>query len=503
MSERQMSRSAKLKLNTVTSLINQIVTLICGFILPRYILTCFGSEQNGLVSSIGQFLGLISLCELGVGAVVQSTLYKPLAHEDEGTVSRVMVSANRFFNKIGVIMAIYVAVLLVTYPFIYLDSFGYMSTALLIVAMAITYFAQYFFGIKNQILLNADQRSYVGLILQSGTTVLNTALSIWIMSMGASIQKVKLVTSLVFLFRPLGLSLYVKKNYKIDYKMKLDGEPIKQKWNGLSQHIAAVVLGNTDTVVLTLCSTLANVSIYNVYFTVVNGVKQLVMSATTGIQAMFGNMLAKNEREELDRSFGTVEWILHTSTVLIFTVTGLLIIPFVRIYTDGITDADYIVPLFAALIVSATGAYCIRLPYSMIVLAAGNYKETQTGAIIEMALNIVISVAAVFRFGLIGVAIGTLVSMSYRTVYYAVYLKKNIINRDLKHFIKHLAVDALTVAAIILFAHRFNLSEVSYLAWFFLAVKVFAVALAVTFLINLLCYKRETLGCIKAVLRIK
>ena len=147
MSERQMSRSAKLKLNTVTSLINQIVTLICGFILPRYILTCFGSVQNGLVSSIGQFLGLISLCELGVGAVVQSTLYKPLAHEDEGTVSRVMVSANGFFNKIGVIMAIYVAVLLVTYPFIYLDSFGYMSTALLIVAMAITYFAQYFFRI--------------------------------------------------------------------------------------------------------------------------------------------------------------------------------------------------------------------------------------------------------------------------------------------------------------------------------------------------------------------
>ncbi len=498
-----MNRSTKLKLNTVTSLINQVVTLVCGFILPRYILAYFGSVQNGLVSSIGQFLGLISLCELGVGAVVQSTLYKPLADEDNGTVSRVMVSANKFFNKIGIIMAVYVAVLLATYPFIYLDSFGYISTALLIAAMAITYFAQYFFGIKNQILLNADQRSYVGLVLQSGTTILNTVVSIWIMTMGSSIQTVKLVTSLIFLIRPLGLAVYVRKNYKIDYKVKLDGEPIKQKWNGLAQHIAAVVLGNTDTVVLTLCSTLANVSIYNVYFMVINGVKQLVMSATTGIQAMFGNMLAKNEREAIDKSFNTVEWILHTATVLVFTVTGLLIIPFVRIYTDGITDADYIVPLFAVLIVTATAAYCIRLPYSMIVLAAGHYKETQTSAIVEMALNIVISVAAVFRFGLIGVAIGTLVSMSYRTVYYAVYLKKNIINRGLEYFVKQLAVDGVTVAAIILSARWFSLSEISYLAWIVLALKVGAVAFIVTLMINLLCYRRETLWCIKAVLRIK
>ena len=503
MSERQMTRSEKLKWNTVTSLINQTVTLVCGFILSRYILTCFGSAQNGLISSIGQFLGLISFCELGVGAVVQSTLYKPLADEDNSAVSRVMVSANRFFNRIGMILAIYVAVLLATYPFIYLDRFGYMSTATLIVTMAITYFAQYFFGIKNQILLNADQRSYVGLLLQSSTTVLNTAVSICIMSAGASIQTVKLVTSLIFLLRPLGLTIYVKKKYRIDYNIKLGGEPIEQKWNGLAQHMAAVVLGNTDTVVLSLCSTLANVSVYNVYFMVVNGVKQIVTSATTGIQAMFGNMLAKNEREALDLSFGTVEWILHTATVLIFTVTGLLIIPFVRIYTYGITDADYIVPNFSVLIVAATGAYCIRLPYSMMVLAAGHYKETQTSAIIEMVLNIIISVVAVFRFGLIGVAIGTLVSMSYRTVYFVMYLKKNIICRGLNHFIKHMAVDVLTVAAIIMSVYRFSLSDISYLAWIILAVKTFTVAFAITLLINLLCYKRETLGCIKAVLRIK
>ena len=93
-----MNRTQKLKLNTVTSLVNQIVLIICGFIVPVLILHAFGSAVNGLVNSITQFLGFISLLELGVGAVVQSALYKPLADKDNASVSRIYVSANRFFR---------------------------------------------------------------------------------------------------------------------------------------------------------------------------------------------------------------------------------------------------------------------------------------------------------------------------------------------------------------------------------------------------------------------
>lgn len=45
-------RNKLLAKNTVASLIAQITTLICGFILPRLFLQHFGSEVNGLVNSI-------------------------------------------------------------------------------------------------------------------------------------------------------------------------------------------------------------------------------------------------------------------------------------------------------------------------------------------------------------------------------------------------------------------------------------------------------------------
>ena len=56
--------------NSIAPLIYQVTTIICGFILPRLILSHFGTEINGLVNSITQFLGVIAFLELGVGAVV-------------------------------------------------------------------------------------------------------------------------------------------------------------------------------------------------------------------------------------------------------------------------------------------------------------------------------------------------------------------------------------------------------------------------------------------------
>ena len=91
-----MSRRKKLFYNTVVSLIYQIVAFVCGFILPKYFLTYYGSSVNGLVSSITQFLGFITLAEAGVGAVVQSALYKPLADRDNEQISRIMISSDRF-----------------------------------------------------------------------------------------------------------------------------------------------------------------------------------------------------------------------------------------------------------------------------------------------------------------------------------------------------------------------------------------------------------------------
>ena len=183
-----MQRKRRLFYNTISSLIFQLTTIICGFILPRLILTAFGSEVNGLVNSIIQFLGIISFLELGVGAVVQSTLYKPLAEKNYKDVSKIISSANRFFSRLGIILFIYVIFLIVFFPFFVEKKFDFWYTTTLIMAISISSFAQYFFGIVNRLLLNADQRGYVQYIAQTIAVIGNAVSCFILINLGAGIN---------------------------------------------------------------------------------------------------------------------------------------------------------------------------------------------------------------------------------------------------------------------------------------------------------------------------
>lgn len=490
-----MSRKRKLYLNTLMGILKQVVAVICGFVLPRYMLLYYGSAVNGLVSSITHFLSFITFLDMGVGAVVQANLYKPLADKDNAQISRIVKSSMRFFRRLVYIFIVYIVVLCVIFPNIV--DFGTWYTVSLLLIISISTFAQSFWGMTYQLLLNADQRSYVQLAMYVATSILNTLLAVILMRAGASIHVVKLVATAVFVLRPLGQMIYVQKHYEIDKTIEIVGEPIKQKWNGFSQHFAAVVCQNIDVAVLSLFSTMKSVSVYSVYYNVTNGVGQIIMTAATGMESLFGNVIAKNEKEKLIKTFEAVEWITHAGVTLIFTIAAITIVPFISIYTKGITDADYIAPLFGALLVIAYGTRCLRVPYFIVIKAAGHFKETQNGAYISAGLNIVITVLFVFKYGLVGAAAGTLAAMFYHTCYFVWYLQKHILQRPARYFIGYLISDAVVAAISYLFTRGIAMYCTSYMEWILLAIKVGVIVLAVSVSINLIAYRKQIGGVVR------
>ncbi len=487
------SHLQKFKLSTVSSLLYQIVTIICGFILPRIFLTAYGSAANGLVSSITQFLQIISFLEFGVGAVVQSALYKPLEERDWESTSKVMASAQKFFRNLARILLVYVLILMLIYPLLIKKDFGWLYTAVLILSISISNFGQYYFGVSDALLLTADQRGYIQYSVQTLTVLLNTAACMGLISCGAGIHLVKLISSLIYLLRPLIFHYYVKRHYKIDRSIKYSEEPIPQKWSGMAQHISAVVLGATDMVVLTLFSTLSNVSIYSVYYLVVDGVTKLFLSLTHSVRALLGKLWAKEDYDALEQVFAWVEWSIHTGTVFIFGCTVVLLVPFVSVYTNGIEDVNYIQPLFALLLCIANAGHCLRLPYNMMILAGGHFRQTQDCHIITATLNIVISVAAVITHGLIGVAFGTLIAMLYQTLWMACYLSKNLIQWPFKRFAKQIFADIIGFSLILLLNMNTVLSTVTYLSWILLAIKTALLCLVSIAAVNIAFYPKMIL----------
>ena len=491
-----LSQSRKLHLTSGFALILQILTIVCGFILPRLILEYYGSAVNGLISSITQFLGFIALAECGVGAVVQSALYKPLAKKDNAELSRIIVAAEHFFRNIAKLLLLYTMILALVYSYAISEKFEFIYTASLILIISISSFAQYYFGITYRLLLFSDQFGFVPIIIQISALLLNLLISVFLMKIGCSVHVVKFASSMVFLLQPLAVSFVAHRWYHINRSTEYDKTAIPQKWNGLAQHISTVVLQSSGVVVLTLLSTLENVSVYAIYYMIVSGVRSLTMSVTNGMQAFLGNAFAKGNMSLFKEKFESFEWRLHFVVSIVFSATAALIVPFVGVYTKGINDVNYFVPAFGITLTAAWGMYCMRLPYNIVVLAVGHYKQTQSSAIIEACLNLAVAVILALKFGLVGVAVGTLVAMIYRTCYLAWYISKYVIKRSLLFFVKYLCVDVFAIALFWMLLLRimgpvYETVVSSYFDWLVLSIKILMLGLTSVCVANIVFFGKK------------
>ena len=499
------SRQVRAKKNIATSLISQVVVLICGIIVPRLMIGAFGSEAYGATTSIAQFLAYITLLEGGVGGVARAVLYKPLAQGDMTSISSIINEVKHFFRVIAWIFVGYVLILACGFREIsQLSCMDWISTFVLVIVISFSTFGQYFIGISHSILLQADQKTYITNALSIGATIFNAISTVILILLNCNIIVVKLVSSCIFFMRPVILSIYVKRHYSfLDKKTKSENTYLTQKWNGLGQHIAFFLHSNTDIAILTLLADLRTVAVYSVYNMIISHMQSLAISFSSGMEAIFGDMLVRNEKERLHSAFQTYETILSVVSIVLFSVALILIIPFVKLYTLGITDVEYIQPLFAVILILTAFSYCHRHPYHAMVIAAGHFKQTSAAAYGEAIINIVLSVLLVLKYGLVGVAVGTLVATWFRFVYYVFYLSKNIFHRKIKFFIKRFVINVISVAcncALGYFLISF-FSIDNYLHWAISGAVLVAVIGICTLVINSVFFKKECSVLIKKIIK--
>lgn len=497
-------RSKKTLINIISSLILQILTIMCGFIIPKLIISNYGSSINGLVASITHFLSFIVLLDAGFGPVIKSIIYKPIADKDKLTIAKILKASEKIFRIISLIFIVYIVVLCIILPMLLTNEFDKFFTMSLIVIIAVSIFAEYYFGMTYKLYLQAEQKKYIVAIIQISILILNTAFTILLIYFGVNIRIVKLVSTFILLLRPILQNIYVKKKYNIDLKNIDNDYKIKQKWDGFAQHIAFVVHTNTDIAILTVCMNVREVSVYSVYIMIVNSIKNIVQSLAGGIDSAFGDMIAKEENKNLNKNFKIYEGYYFTTATIIFASTMFLIVPFVTIYTKNINDANYIRPIFAYLIVIAEYIFIIRQPYNDLIKAAGHFKETRIGAWVEAIANIVVSIIFVWNFGLVGVAVGTLFAMVIRTIEFMYHTSKYILNRSIWYTFKRLIVITIEIVIIAIIVNIIPFAEVTgYFEWTIQALIVFSISSIVVIAINLIIYRDNVNNIIEKIKKLK
>ena len=314
------------------------------------------------------------------------------------------------------IYVVYSIVLAAVYPMIFHTGFSWQYVFVLTIILSTSLLIQYMFSLTLRTLLASAKKIYIVAWTQIIIIILNIVLSYISVRLFPSIHIFKLISGLLFILQPLIFGFYVKKNYSINWKENKDSNLLNQRWNGFAINLAAFIHFSTDVTVLTIFTNLKTVSVYSVYALVTSGLSKLIQSITSAISPTIGQAYAKQDMEELHQKLDLYEYITFITISFFFGIAGLLITPFVFLYTKGLTDADYNQPLFGILIVLSEALYLIKYPHLSLAYSANKYKEMTVPAFVEAGINIVVSVILVIKFGLIGVAFGTICGMIYRMI---------------------------------------------------------------------------------------
>lgn len=479
-------------LNMASGLILQFFTIISGFVVPRIVLSYFGSDVNGLVSSLNQFLGYITLIEGGVTGVITANLYKPLVEKDMERVSSVLVTAKKFYKKIGFIFIAYTIGLALLYPVVFNNKFSYSYVASLTLILSMMLMIQYLYSITLRTLLFADKKGYVVSITQTGIVILNMVLVYLSVKVYPSIHILKLISGSLFILQPLVFSYYIKKNYSISWDAVPNNKLIKERWNGFAINIAAFIHNGTDIAILTIFTDLKMVSIYSVYALVTSGLKQLITSCVSGISHTVGQTYAKGNEEELNLKLDLYEYIIFTLVTGMFTLAALLITPFVLLYTKGVTDAEYYQPIFGVLLILSEAFYIIKFPHLDLSYSANKFKEITFPAYIEAAINITVSVVLVKFFGLTGVTVGTILAMIYRMAFHIRFTKVLIPSRNQWIFYRKLVLFGL-VSLISYFtcSNMLPMKNITVISWIVHASEYACIVATLVVIMSLVFFKKE------------
>jgi len=395
--------------NAAATMTDRVVGMLLSFISRTVFLQSLGSEYLGLGGLFGNVFSVISLCELGFGAAITQSLYKPIAENDELSVSRIINYFSRIYFRISIVSAVLSLAFL---PFVgHLSDNSLPNIHGIYLLFAFHNCISYLFAPKRTLLV-CDQHQYIvtyikmlfGVLIFGLQTILLVTTGNYILYLSARIFMLALegvVTDKISESR-YG---FLKKNVYPDekYKKRLFG-----KVRALLLHkIGANLTHSTDSILISVYLGLESMGKYSNYALVAGSVITLIDIVIGSVGASVGNLSASSDKQKnlsVLRKLFRINFILLTvfSSVLLNTLN-----PFIKLWLG----AEYLFDTATVAVIIASFYFsCIRDPVQIFLNAYGIFEKSGYMTLARAAVNFVLSVLFVKNYGVAGVFLGTAVS---------------------------------------------------------------------------------------------
>lgn len=445
-----MNRTQKFALNSITSMIVQIVTLLVGLITPRLLIETYGSEVNGLVSSLNQFISYITLVEAGIGGAAIFSLYAPLHNSETKRISSIVVAAKQSYLQAGYLFSTGIFILALVYACLKdTETLSFWMIFGLTIILAVNSFADFFFVSGRRVLLSADQREYVISIASIVNIVVRNALIFIMATNRVDVMLVYAISASAVIIKIIIIYLYSRKLYPyLDHTASPDNGALKMRYDVVYQQVLGMIQTGAPVVLATILLDLTVVSVYSVYNMVVAGLNAVLSVFVIGLPAGFGDLIASKEKHTLQKTVIEFEVAYYYMLSIVYGLALVLIMPFIGIYTQGLTDANYYNVALGVAIVANGVWYNIKTPQSMLIQSAGLYKETRWRSTWQAVIILIAGFVLGYCWGIVGILLGSIISNIFRTIDLMIFIPKNVTQNSILHTAKRISSVFLNIGVI-------------------------------------------------------
>ena len=469
--------------NGIVGIIGKIFTIVFAILVPKLIITYYGSAYNGLISSISGILIYLNLLEAGVGGASVQALYSKIAQKNYKKINGIISATSKYYKRTGVYYFACVSVIAFLYPFILKNQLSYFNVVFIILLSACPSLISYFFQGKYNVLITADNKIYIATIFSTILNIITNIAKIILIMTGKNIISIFVAAAIISTINALIFIVYIKKRYsQLDTSVTPDFEEISTKNDVLVFQIINLIIKNTDILILTFFCNLGVVSVYAIYQMIVSQLLVIPQIFSSSIEAGMGQLYYEN-KDKFTRVYNFFETGYIMITYILLTSAYNLMLPFIKLYTSGVTDANYIDKWLPLLFVLIPLQECIRTPSVNTLYLSGKNKELKNYAIVEAVFNLLLSIILVNYMGIYGVLIATFLSMFYFTFKSIIYVSQNILHRSYLVPLKRFLTCSITALIIVYFYSTINFQIQNYLEFFIVGSLVLLVTSVIYFFV--------------------
>lgn len=406
-----MGRTKMSQKNFVYSIVGRLVSMLTSFASRTVFVRVLSAEYLGLGGFFGNIFSIVSLCELGMGAAIAQSLYKPLAEEDEYRVSAIVAFYEKFCRLLSIVIAVLCTLAVPVLR-------GMVKTNLDFSLIISAYLIFVVHSVVSCLLtpkctlVVCDQRLYVVTLVRSVFGVFALVLQSTMLIITGEYLLYLVSRIMVLTVEDIVINRYADKNYPcLKLKSNVTKEYKKSLYNNVKalvwHKVGGVLSRSTDSILLSCFVGLSGMGKYSNYALVIGTVGAFFDVAINAVSASVGNLGASDrgkKSEEIMRLMYFINfWLLTVGTSIIVATLN----PFIKLWLGEqmlFNNAEMLV------IVSSFYFSCIRDPVQIFVSTYGLFKESRFLPVMRAIVNLVLSVIFMKKIGVAGVFLGTALS---------------------------------------------------------------------------------------------